>query len=112
MPEAIFTPNLVGVQHQLCVRSIAQDLVSRQQLLALDSIVPMAFGNMALDLIIAGESGRLVTLRNGVYGNVPIDVVTGRKKKVDVQRHYNAERLRPRYETFGDQPLFIMTGDP
>ncbi|HKJ91549.1 MAG TPA: ATP-dependent 6-phosphofructokinase [Longimicrobiales bacterium] len=78
---------------------------------ALDSIVPMAFGNLALDLILAGKSGRLVSVRNGAYDNVPIDVVIGRKKVVDVDRHYNTERLRPIYHSFNRLPLFIMTSD-
>ncbi len=78
---------------------------------ALDAIVPMAFGNLALDLVLSGSFGRLVCLRNGVYDSVPIDVVTGHKKVVDVQKYYDAERLRPRYETLLRQPLFIMTSD-
>ena len=78
---------------------------------ALDSIVPMAFGNLALDLVLQGSFGRLVSLRNGVYDSVPIDVVTGRKKHVDIQKHYNPDRLRPRYKTLLRQPLFIMTSD-
>ncbi len=78
---------------------------------AVDSIVPMAFGNLALDLVLSGMSGRLVSLRNGVYDSVPIDVVTGRKKVIDVARYYNTERLRPTYKTFMRQPLFIMTSD-
>lgn len=78
---------------------------------ALDSIVPMAFGNTALQLILSGESGRLVSVRKGVYDSVPIDVIMGRKKVVDVDRYYRTDRLRPRYETFVGQPLFIMTSD-
>ena len=78
---------------------------------ALDSIVPMAFGNLALDLILSGKSGRLVCVRNGAYDNVPVDVVVGRKKVVDVDRHYNVDRLRPIYHTFNRQPVFIMTSD-
>ena len=78
---------------------------------ALDSIVPMAFGNVALDLVLAGTAGRLVSVRNGVYDSVPVDVVVGRKKVVDVHRFYNVERLRPKYKTFIRQPLFIMTSD-
>ena len=78
---------------------------------ALDSIVPMAFGNLALDLILQGTSGRLVSLRNGVYDSVPIEVVTGRKKAVDIHKFYNTERLRPKYTTFERKPLFIMTSD-
>ncbi len=78
---------------------------------ALDSIVPMAYGNLALDLVMKGVSGRLVNVRNGVYDNVPIDVVGGsRKKVVDVSHHYNIERLRPIYN-FHRQPIFIMTSD-
>lgn len=78
---------------------------------AIDSIVPMAYGNLALDLILEGISGRLVVLRNGRYDNVPIDLVTASKKFVDVERHYNKDRLRPAYESFALQPLFIMTSD-
>jgi 6-phosphofructokinase 1 len=77
---------------------------------SIDSIVPMAFGNLALDLILAGNTGRLVSVRNGVYDNVPIDVVTGRKKTVDVTKYYNTERLRPQYN-FNRRPIFIMTSD-
>lgn len=78
---------------------------------AVDSIVPMAFGNLALDLILAGRYGRLVCMRNGAYDNVPVDVVVDRKKTVDVDRHYNTDRLRPIYHSFNRQPLFIMTSD-
>ena len=78
---------------------------------AIDSIVPMAYGNLALDLVLKGSSGRLVCLRNGCYDNVPIDVITGRKKVVDAQKYYNPDRLRPKYETFERQPLFIMTSE-
>ena len=77
---------------------------------ALDSIVPMAFGNLALDLVLHKATGQLVSVRNGVYDNVPIEVVTGRKKVVDVSRYYNVERMRPIYD-FHRQPIFIMTGD-
>ena len=75
---------------------------------ALDSIVPMAFGNLALDLVLEGRSGLMVAVRNGVYGPVSLDVVE-RKKVVDVDLFYNTERLRPNYTTFGAKPLFIMT---
>jgi 6-phosphofructokinase len=77
---------------------------------ALDSIVPMAFGNLALDLILRGEFGKLVSVHNGRYDSVNIGVVTGTKKHVDVKKYYNTERLRPIYD-FQDRPLFIMTSD-
>jgi 6-phosphofructokinase 1 len=78
---------------------------------ALDSIVPMAFGNLALDLAMQGRAGRLVSLRRGTYGNVPLDEIMGQKKVVDVAKHYNLERLRPTYARFENQPLLIMTSE-
>jgi 6-phosphofructokinase 1 len=78
---------------------------------ALDSIVPMAFGNLALDLILDGVHGRLVVVRNGRYDNMPIDAVTSSKKLVNVEQHYNIERLRPRYRSFEMKPLLIMADD-
>ena len=78
---------------------------------AIDSIVPMAFGNLALDLVLKDIHGRLVVLRNGRYDNMPIDVVTSTKKIVNVEKYYNTSRLRPYYHTFEMQPLFIMTSE-
>lgn len=78
---------------------------------ALDSIVPMAFGNLALDLVLGTTSGRLVSIHNGRYDSVPISTVTGQKKIVNVDKYYNTERLRPTYESFMHQPLFLMTSD-
>ncbi|MFP4024991.1 MAG: 6-phosphofructokinase [Thiohalospira sp.] len=78
---------------------------------AIDSIVPMAYGNLALDLVLEGIHGRLVALKNGRYDNLPIEVVVGSKKLVNVSKHYNTERLRPFYKSFEMQPLFIMTSE-
>ncbi|MBU1429416.1 ATP-dependent 6-phosphofructokinase [Myxococcota bacterium] len=78
---------------------------------AIDSIVPMAYGNLAINLILNGKSGRLVNVHNGIYDNVPFDVVVGRKKVVDVHKFYNTERLRPNYKDFHRLPQFVMTSD-
>ena len=78
---------------------------------AVDSIVPMAYGNLALDLILKGVHGRLVVLKNGRYDNVPIDVVVGKSKMVNIDKFYNTERLRPYYNSFEMNPLFIMTSE-
>ncbi len=75
---------------------------------AIDSIVPMAYGNLALDLVLKGIHGRLVILKNGRYDNIPVDIVTSTKKFVDVTKHYNTKRLRPVYESFIDKPLFVI----
>ncbi len=78
---------------------------------AIDSIVPMAYGNLALDLILGGFHGRLVVLKNGRYDDVPLDVVTSTKKVVNLEKYYNAKRLRPHYHRFEMKPLFLMAAD-
>jgi 6-phosphofructokinase 1 len=77
---------------------------------ALDSIVPMAFGNLALTLVLRKEYGRLVSIHRGFYDSVPVGSVTAEKKVVDVGKYYQTDRLRPIYE-FDGAPLFIMTSD-
>jgi 6-phosphofructokinase len=77
---------------------------------ALDSIVPMAYGNLALDLILKGVHGRIVVLKNGRYDNLPIDVVTASKKVVKLT-DYNIERLRPFYHSFEMKPFLLMASD-
>jgi 6-phosphofructokinase len=76
---------------------------------AIDSIAPMAYGNLALDLILNRLHGRLVVLKNGRYDNVPIETVTSTKKVINIKEHYNVERLRPVYQSFEMKPLFLMS---
>src|SRR6202142_4384580 len=78
---------------------------------AIDSIVPMAYGNLALDLLLNKIHGRLVVLKNGRYDNMPIEAVVATKKVVNVPEHYKTKRLRPHYKSFEMKPLFIMTSD-
>ena len=78
---------------------------------AIDSIVPMAYGNLALDMLLNKIHGRLVVLKNGRYDNMPIDAITASKKVVNAKEHYNTERLRPHYKSFEMKPLFIMTSE-
>ncbi len=75
---------------------------------ALDSVVPMAFGNVVLDLILANKTGRLVNVLNGRYDHADLSVVTSGKKLIDVPQFYNTERLRPIYSSFNQSPLFVM----
>jgi ATP-dependent phosphofructokinase / diphosphate-dependent phosphofructokinase len=78
---------------------------------AVDSIAPMAYGNLALDLLLNRVFGRLVVLKNGRYDNVPIDTVTATKKVVNIKEFYSTDRLRPVYQSFEMKPLFLMTSE-
>ncbi|MDA0194885.1 MAG: 6-phosphofructokinase [Bacteroidetes bacterium] len=76
---------------------------------ALDSIIPMAYGNIALDLLLSNESGRLVCVKNGVYDNVDLDILKSGEKTVNIEKYYNTERMRPKFESsFSKQPFLIM----
>ncbi len=78
---------------------------------AVDSIVPMAYGSIALDLILDNKSGRMVCLHNGEYDNIPVETVTSRKKTIDVDKYYDTHRLRPLFKSFQQKPFFIVTSD-
>jgi len=78
---------------------------------AVDSIVPMAFGTLALDLVLAKRTGRMVCLRNGVYDNVPVEIVTSTKKAVDVDKYYDRDRLRPIFKSFNQKSFLLVTSD-
>jgi 6-phosphofructokinase 1 len=78
---------------------------------AMDSIVPMVFGNLALDLVLKNRHGRLVALRDGNYTDVPLEVVTASKKLVNIDQFYDTERYRPKYENFANKPQFVLTSE-
>jgi 6-phosphofructokinase 1 len=71
----------------------------------------MAYGNLALDLILRGEYGQMVVLKDGRYNHVPMDVITASKKVVDVEQFYDTERYRPKYTNFYLKPELIMTSE-
>ncbi len=78
---------------------------------AMDYIVPMAYGNLAMDLISRGEYGKMVVVKNGRYDHAPMDVITSYRKVVDVDQLYDTKRYRPKYSNFYQKPEFIMTMD-
>jgi 6-phosphofructokinase 1 len=78
---------------------------------AMDSIVPMVFGNLAVDLVLRGEYGKLVVVKNGRYDYTSMDVITATKKVVDIEQFYDTKRYRPIYEHFHLKPEFIMTSE-
>jgi 6-phosphofructokinase len=74
---------------------------------SLDLMVAINYAVMAADLVIGGEFGRLVALRNGNYVNVPIDVVRQGVKRVDVAALYDAEAYRPKIRHVDGKPMFL-----
>ena len=75
---------------------------------ALDTMVAMSFGQLAMQCVLKGESGR-----NGrftgreIYTTVPVDTVMKGARKVDVENFYDAENYRPRIKDVMGVPMFL-----
>lgn len=74
---------------------------------SLDRMVAMCFGNLAMQLIQRGESGRLIALQDGKYTTVPIDTVLAGKKIVDVAKYYDKVNYKPKVKDFLGLPMFL-----
>ncbi len=74
---------------------------------ALDVMVANNFGTMAADLVLKGETGRMVALVNGCYTSVPLTEVGGGARKVDVDAFYDVEQYRPRIRNVMHKPMFL-----
>ena len=74
---------------------------------ALDRLVASNFANLAADLALAGETGRLVAIVEGRYSTVPIGTVGAGSKQVDVERFYDRANYRPKIVGVLDLPMFL-----
>jgi ATP-dependent phosphofructokinase / diphosphate-dependent phosphofructokinase len=74
---------------------------------SLDLMVAINYAVMAADLVVSGETGRLVALRNGNYVNVPISVVRQGVKRVDVGALYDVDQYRPKIRHVDGKPMFL-----
>ncbi|MBV9282053.1 MAG: ATP-dependent 6-phosphofructokinase [Chloroflexi bacterium] len=74
---------------------------------SLDRMVAMSYANLAIDLILAGDTGRMVSLQSGVYTAVPIDSITRRAKRADVEELYDAQNYQPKIAHQMGKPMFL-----
>lgn len=74
---------------------------------ALDRMVGFAFGGMAVQRIAAGETGRMLALRDGNYTDVPIDTLLEATKAVDVDALYDRTRYRAKLMHVKGMPMFL-----
>jgi 6-phosphofructokinase 1 len=74
---------------------------------SLDRMVAISFGNLALDQVAMGHTGRMVALQQGIYTTVPIDLVIAGKKRVDVTALYDSQTYRPRVRDMLGKPMFL-----
>jgi len=74
---------------------------------SLDRMVAVSFGNLAMDQVALGHTGRMVSLQQGNYTTVPIHLVISSQKKVDVSALYDAENYRPKVKDMLGKPMFL-----
>jgi len=74
---------------------------------SLDLLVANNYGSLAADLLLRGESGQLVAVVDGRYQAVPIDVTGQGRKRVDIERFYDAAELRPKVAEVLGMPMFL-----
>ena len=74
---------------------------------ALDRMVALSYGNLAIDLISKKQFGQMVSLREGKFATVPIDTITHGKKHLDVKMLYDAHNYRPKISHLLGKPMFL-----
>jgi 6-phosphofructokinase 1 len=74
---------------------------------SLDRMVAVSYGNLALDQVAMGHTGRMVALQQGIYTTVPLDLVLASKKRVDVTALYDDQTYRPKVRDMLGKPMFL-----
>jgi 6-phosphofructokinase len=74
---------------------------------SLDLMVATNYAVIAADLALEGETGRMVSLRNGSYTTVPISATREGVKRVDVDELYDVAEYRPKVRHVLGKPMFL-----
>jgi ATP-dependent phosphofructokinase / diphosphate-dependent phosphofructokinase len=71
-----------------------------------DKLVATTFGSMAMDAVLAGQSGVMCAIQDGKYTMATIPDPKLGPRRVEVETMYNVERYRPNYEGKIGLPIF------
>jgi 6-phosphofructokinase 1 len=74
---------------------------------SLDLMVATNYAVIAADLALEGDTGRMVSLRNGSYTTVPISATREGVKRVDVDELYDVKEYRPKVRHVLGKPMFL-----
>jgi 6-phosphofructokinase 1 len=74
---------------------------------SLDLMVATNYAVMAADLALEGDTGRMVSLRNGSYTTVPVSATREGVKRVDVDELYDRKEYRPKVRHVLGKPMFL-----
>ncbi len=75
---------------------------------SIDSLVATTFANVAMDLVEAGMTGRMVAIQDGKYAHTALPDPALGPRKVDVPVMYNVARFRPRYDGKLGDPMLLV----
>jgi 6-phosphofructokinase len=74
---------------------------------SLDRMVATCYGHLAVQLVKQGETGKMVALNDGRYTSIPVDMVIAGKKRVDVDKFYDAKFYQPKIKEYIGMPMFL-----
>lgn len=74
---------------------------------ALDLMVASNYAHMAMDMVLRGQSGRMVALREGIYTDIPLSMIMQGRKVVDVGELYDVKNYRPKVRHVSGMPMFL-----
>lgn len=76
---------------------------------AVDSIVSIAYANIALDMVLQKRGGVMTVFRDGQYSVADFNQVSMLKKELNVDKFYDKELLCPKCDSYIGSPLMVMT---
>ena len=74
---------------------------------SIDHLVAITFANIALDLVSDNVTGRMVGIQDGRYCHAEIPDPAAGARTVDIEKFYNVDRYRPRYDNKLGAPLML-----
>ncbi len=74
---------------------------------AVDRMVALNYGTMAVQLLDEGQSGLMMAIQDGNYTTVPGDTCIKGKRRVDVGALYDTKAYRARIDTIRGKPFFL-----
>jgi 6-phosphofructokinase 1 len=74
---------------------------------SLDLMVAYNYAHMAMDMVLKGQSGRMVALRGGIYTDIPVSMIMQGRKVVDVGELYDIDQYRPKVRHVAGMPMFL-----
>ena len=97
--QEITGEGIVGQQLGYLMRAGAPD--------ALDRMVGLSYGTLAIDRALSGHTGEMVALQKGIYTTVPLDHIAQGVRRVDVAELYDTDGYRPRMQHLVGKPMFM-----